>query len=211
MIARHAVLLARSKSSGPPQRPSYKRPASVTHLGSTLPQHRGRESHLLSTGNPPLCFLTLTKCKFSNSFVLTFIQNAPGCGGRAPFSLIELSTFNFQPPLLSIPFFFKLLRTLLHTGATQLSWNQFVAHSFRRHGGVHPSGSLPVRSFLILASLHLYFVTSIFPLPSFSVWMESAERFSNRSTRPLGQRTCTQSIFVAPPRPKWTRTSLLEI
>src|SRR6266851_1471246 len=37
-------------------------------------------------------------------------------GGRAPASLIELSTFNFRPSLLSIPFFFKLLRTLFHHG-----------------------------------------------------------------------------------------------
>src|SRR5216683_2966269 len=77
MLARHAVLTP-SKSSGPPQLLSHKRPASVTHLGSTLLQHRGRGSHLLSTGDPPLCFLTLTKCKSSNSFVLTFIQNAGG-------------------------------------------------------------------------------------------------------------------------------------
>src|SRR5216684_1953531 len=78
MLARHAVLLTRSKSSGPPQLPSCKWPASVTHLGSTLLQHRARRSHLLSTLNPSLCFLTLTKCKSSNSFVLTFIQNAGG-------------------------------------------------------------------------------------------------------------------------------------
>src|SRR6266705_1213128 len=145
MRPRQTVLLTAARSSVPLQLLSCKQPASVTHLGSTLLQHRGRGSHLLSTGDPPLCFLTLTKCKFSNSFVLTFIKNAPGCGGRAPFSLIELSTFNFQAPLLSIPFFFKLFRTLLHTGATQFSWNQFVAHSFRRRGGVHHSGSLPVR------------------------------------------------------------------
>src|SRR5207245_6510746 len=78
MRPRQRVLLTPSKSSGPPQSLSDKRPASVTHLGSTLLQHRGRGSHLLSTGDPPLCFLTLTKCKFSNSFVLTFIQNAGG-------------------------------------------------------------------------------------------------------------------------------------
>src|SRR6266702_8585100 len=78
MLARHAVLLTPSKSSAPPQLLSCKRPASVTNLESTLLQHRARRSHLLSTANPPLCFLTLTKCKFSNSFVFTFIQNAGG-------------------------------------------------------------------------------------------------------------------------------------
>src|SRR6266568_2496893 len=123
-----------------------------------------------------------------------------------PFVFLHLRNAN-----LATPSFSSSCALFFTTGATQLFWNQFVAHSFRRHGRVHPSGSLPVRYFLILASLHLYFVTSIFPLPSFSVWMESEERFSNRSTRPLGQRTCVQSIFVAPPRPKWTRTSLLEI
>src|SRR6266567_2098065 len=116
MLARHAVFLTPSKSSGPPQLLSCKQPASVTHLGSTLEKYAGRRSHLLSTDNPPLCFLTLTKCKFSNSFVLKFIQNAGGVGGRAPSSLTELSTFNSQPPLLSIPFFFKFLRTLFHHG-----------------------------------------------------------------------------------------------
>src|SRR6266566_5744581 len=127
MLARHAVLLTRSKSSGCAPVTFLQTARAHKPLRIRTSTRSGRRSHLLSTGNPPLCFLTLTKCKFSNSFVLTFIQNAPGCGGRAPFSLIELSTFNFQPPLLSIPFFFKLLRTLLHTGATQLSWNQFVA------------------------------------------------------------------------------------
>ncbi len=78
MRPRQAVFLTPSKSSVPPQLPSCKWPASATHLGSTLLQHRGRGSHLLSTGDPPLCFLTLTKCKFSNSFVLKFIQNAGG-------------------------------------------------------------------------------------------------------------------------------------
>ena len=149
MRPRQRVLLTPSKSSGPPQLLSDKRPASVTHLGSTLLQHRGRGSHLLSTGDPPLCFLTLTKCKFSNSFVLTFIQNAGVC---------------------------------THRMANHAS-NQGLAG-----GGL----------------------TSV-PEPSLSAWMESEERFSNRSTRPLGQRTCTQSIFVAPPRPKWTRMSLLEM
>src|SRR6266566_865695 len=78
MLARHAVFLTPSKSSGPPQLPSCKQPASATHLGSTLEKYAGRRSHLLSTANPSLCFLTLTKCKFSNSFVLAFIQSAGG-------------------------------------------------------------------------------------------------------------------------------------
>src|SRR6266851_7089940 len=78
MRPRQTVLLTAARSSVRPQLLSCKRPASVTHLGSTLLQHRARRSHLLSTLNPSLCSLTLTKCKFSNSFVLTFIQNAGG-------------------------------------------------------------------------------------------------------------------------------------
>ena len=41
--------------------------------------------------------------------------------------------------------------------------------------------------------------------------MASTGRLSNFSRRPLGQRTSTQSILVAAPRPKWTRMSLLEM
>jgi hypothetical protein len=49
------------------------------------------------------------------------------------------------------------------------------------------------------------------PEPSLSVLKESMATFSNRSTRPLGQRTSTESIFVAAPRPKCTRISLFEM
>lgn len=49
------------------------------------------------------------------------------------------------------------------------------------------------------------------PEPSLTVWMASTRRFSKRSTSPLGQRTCTQSILLAEPRPKWTRMSLFEM
>src|SRR5229473_1294204 len=78
MRPRQAVFLTPSKSSRPPRLLSWKQRASVTRLESTLEKHAGRRSHLLSTANSPLCFLTLTKCKFGNSFVLTFIQNARG-------------------------------------------------------------------------------------------------------------------------------------
>jgi hypothetical protein len=40
------------------------------------------------------------------------------------------------------------------------------------------------------------------PEPSLRVWMESTDKFSKRSTNPLGQRTCTRSILVTAPRPK---------
>jgi len=41
--------------------------------------------------------------------------------------------------------------------------------------------------------------------------MASMLTFSNFSRRPLGQRTSTQSIFEAAPKPKCTRISLLEM
>jgi hypothetical protein len=37
------------------------------------------------------------------------------------------------------PFFSYSCALFCTTGAKQLFWNQFVAHSFRPHGGVHPS------------------------------------------------------------------------
>src|SRR5260370_16109732 len=40
------------------------------------------------------------------------------------------------------------------------------------------------------------------PEPSFNVWIASTVRFSKRSRRPLGQRTSTESIFVAGARAK---------
>src|SRR5271165_5316762 len=49
-----------------------------------------------------------------------------------------------------------------------------------------------------------------FPVPSFRVWILSMAGLSKRSVRPLGQAISAQSIFVAGPRPKWTRMSLLE-
>src|SRR6266478_536915 len=78
MIARHAVLLTRSKSSGCSPVTFLQTARAHKPLRIRTSTRRGRRSHLLSTSNPPLCFLTLMKCKFSNSFVLTFIQNAGG-------------------------------------------------------------------------------------------------------------------------------------
>jgi hypothetical protein len=40
------------------------------------------------------------------------------------------------------------------------------------------------------------------PEPSLRVWMESTGKFSKRSTKPLGHRTCTPSILLADPSPK---------
>src|SRR6266571_2970235 len=81
MAARRPILLNHSESLRPPQLPFCKQAAPRTYSESTLntyKKHRGRRPHLLSIANAPLCFLTLTKCKFSNSFVLISIQNAGG-------------------------------------------------------------------------------------------------------------------------------------
>src|SRR2546427_8427336 len=98
MLVRHAVLLTPSNSSRPFQLLSRQRlaflnplaatlmdfPASVANkrltaglspLDATLTKNtRGWGAHVLSTFNSPLCFLALAKCKFSNSFVLIFMQ-----------------------------------------------------------------------------------------------------------------------------------------
>src|SRR6266568_295098 len=76
-----------------------------------------------------------------------------------PFVFLHLRNAN-----LATPSFSSSCALFFTTGATQLFWNQLVAHSFRRHGRVHPSGSLPVRYFLILASLLRYFELPT-PLP----------------------------------------------
>src|SRR5260370_16737512 len=107
MPSRRPVLLNQSQSLHPPQLLFCKQAAPRTYLESTLAKayqnkelglplestlntykkHRGRRSHLLSIANPSLCFLTLTKCKFSNSFVLISIQNAGGAPSpRSPLS-----------------------------------------------------------------------------------------------------------------------------
>src|SRR6266581_576631 len=71
-------LLTRSESSGCAPATFLQTARAHKPLRIRTSTRSGRRSHLLSTANPPLCFLTLTKCKFSNSFVLTFIQNAGG-------------------------------------------------------------------------------------------------------------------------------------
>src|SRR6266568_3415301 len=80
MASRRSVLLTQPESARSPRLP-FRQQAPRTCLESTLntyKKHRGRRFHLLSIANPSLCFLTLTKCKFSNSFVLISIQNAGG-------------------------------------------------------------------------------------------------------------------------------------
>src|SRR6266851_775597 len=167
MRPRQTVLLTAARSSVRPQLLSCKRPASVTHLGSTLLQHRARRSHLLSTLNPSLCSLTLTKCKFSNSFVLTFIQNAGGVGGRAPASLIELSTSSSIYPLL--------FHALAHSFSQRALHNSFGINSLRTLS-VATDVYTPQALFLFVTSLCLppYIFTSLLRsshcLPSACRW-----------------------------------------
>src|SRR2546422_6488226 len=82
---------------------------------NTYKKHPGVGAHVLSTFNSPLFFLALTKCKFSNSFVLIFMQIGGGCSVCSQHS--NLQTFNmltvlpssirvpplaFSPPMYSI-------------------------------------------------------------------------------------------------------------
>ena len=54
-------------------------------------------------------------------------------------------------------------------------------------------------------------VPAAVPAPSFKVWIVSADNSPKFSSRPLGQRTVTESILVAEPSPKCKRMSLLEM
>src|SRR2546422_5519994 len=90
--------------------------AGLSPLDATLTKNtRGWGAHVLSTFSSPLCFLALTKCKFSNSFVLIFMQIGGGCSVCSQHS--NLQTFNmltvlpssirvpplaFSPPMYSI-------------------------------------------------------------------------------------------------------------
>ena len=60
---------------------------------------------------------------------------------------------------------------------------------------------------------HCFFgsVPAAVPVPSLKVWIVSTDSPSKVSSRPLGQRTVTESILVAAPSPKCTRMSLLEM
>jgi hypothetical protein len=93
-----------------------------------------------------LCFHTVTNCKFSISFLLTFIQNAGGVGGTFSPSDVQLRTLHpgcifgmcgrskVQTILGSISFLFISFRTLLHFFAlscTHAKFNSFVFKQFR--------------------------------------------------------------------------------
>src|SRR3989441_610473 len=100
MASRRPVLLSHPESARSPRLP-FRQQAPRTCLESTLntcKKHRGRRSHLLSIANPSLCFLTLTKCKFSNSFVLISIQIAGGA--PSPRSLLSEKLGHILPHLV---------------------------------------------------------------------------------------------------------------
>src|SRR5713101_7367887 len=89
MTSRRPVLLNHPASLRPTHIPFLTQTprTCLESTRDTYKKHRGRRSHLLSIPNPFLCFLTLTKCKFSNSFVLISIQNAGGAPSpRSPLS-----------------------------------------------------------------------------------------------------------------------------
>ncbi len=79
---------------------------------------------------------SFTNCKFINSFVLTFMQNAGGVGGILNFPTLE--PFAFQHSAF-IPFVLITLRTLctlLHSRKTQPVSFQSIPHSLPKTPGV---------------------------------------------------------------------------
>ncbi len=65
---------------------------------------------------------------------------------------------------------------------------------------------------LARAETHRFFSAgTATPDPSFRAWIASTGKSAKRSTRPLGQRISTHSIFFAVPTPKCTLISLLEM
>jgi hypothetical protein len=85
----------------------------------------------------PLSIQQVTKCFSHNSFVLKTIHFDGGVypsTGPAPRPSSPRLPITYS--LSSIPFFFKLLRTLLHSSKTQLFSFQAIPHSFTKTPGV---------------------------------------------------------------------------
>jgi hypothetical protein len=79
----------------------------------------------------PVSFQSVTNCPFYNPFVFIFIHVMGGVPPRISPVVRALQRF-----LDLFPFFSHSCALFCTAGATQLFWNQFVAHSFRRHGGI---------------------------------------------------------------------------
>jgi hypothetical protein len=121
-----------------------------------------------------LCFHTVTNCKFSISFLLTFIQNAGGVGGTfSPFG-VQLRTLHpgcifgtcgrsnvqtFRRCYLScfhpLPHSFAVFCTFLHSPKIQLFCFQAIPHSLaKRPGGIDIHERVPKNGFSFSALRH---------------------------------------------------------
>ena len=104
-----------------PRRPVlFTSPMPVRSVQSSL---ANRSRHRAS-----LCFHSVTNCKFCNSFVLIFIQNAGGC---TPLSSVPQPVHPLKRRLRK-PFVFRSLRTL----PFYVWCKSFVCHSYKNCRGV---------------------------------------------------------------------------
>ncbi len=88
-----------------------------------------------ATHSEILSFQPITNCPICKSFALITIQHAGGVG--EPVCLLTLCMLrSFQCVFQLSPLFSRFCALFCATTAMQLFSNQFVAHSFRRHGGV---------------------------------------------------------------------------
>jgi hypothetical protein len=122
---------------------------------NTYKKHGGRGSHLLSIANPALYFLPLTNCKFRNSFVLTFIQNARGVTPFKP------KAFQ-QSRGIPIPFF--ALHTLLRNGASATPAESIRCALFPSRRGCTPFSRIFPRPEALLAARRTMIPASMPPL-----------------------------------------------
>ena len=89
-------------------------------------------SNSLTTLSSSFLFIRLRIAKSCNALALIFI---PNCRGPLPFDAQTLGHPEVQTMLRSIPFPFKLLRTLLHSRKSQLLYFQSIPHSLRKTTG----------------------------------------------------------------------------
>src|SRR5229473_2059527 len=135
MLPFHMLVHAGPRSATHQLRRSHP-PRHLCVLGAPCVESN-RSIHLSSVQSkqkPPFYFQSLTKCKFCNPFVLTFMHVMGGCtpsrcildpSSPIPYSLSPL--YSYSCALFCI------------TDNAQLLWNQTVPHSFRRDGGCTPS------------------------------------------------------------------------
>jgi hypothetical protein len=161
--------------------------------------------------SPLLCFHTLTNCPFSIPFVLparrggTFMH-VMGVHPVPTFQIFKAATFQpLQKLSLFVSHSSELFCAFLHPRKNQPLSFQAIPNSSTKQGGM--GGVLPLS--VPDQGLAGGGVTAE-PEPSLSVLKESMATFAKRSTKPLGQRTSTESTLVALPRPKCTRMSLFE-